>query len=209
MIAVGSWWSSRQYEVLTKVLALAWGVVLIVEWGAGLDASALLSTNIKMGLLWCYFRERAITAKLRSELATARSNKSEHSCASIIKNVNDDQKTASKGRLLSWNMLVGAAGIATTTVLVIAKLSVSGNSSGVPKTRVVIAASHLDSGVPLSLTNFAYVNAPDSVLAGYDYIRLKDAYVLLGHKLLAPIEYAHLIQWTNTDIVIEKLPIMP
>ena len=69
-------------------------------------------------------------------------------------------------------------------------------------TRVVVATTNLLTGAVLTTNNLASKRFPDSDLKTDDWVSPIDADILLGHRILKPINRSQVVEWHNTDIVI-------
>ena len=194
---------ARLIDRSPPVLACAWVAAVAVGWRVGMSAHELLGITLWIGLLWAYAREHADASRILREMDTiVRTNggvsETADRAAATFQATRRMGQTAR--HVSTWGMALVA--IAVGTGLVTALFVGRNVSPPASKTYVVVASGHIDAGTALSISNVAYARMSDSFLTGYAYVPLKDAYVLLGHRLLSSVDYAQLIQWTNTDVVI-------
>jgi len=97
-------------------------------------------------------------------------------------------------------------GIALVVFLVwasYATVSVYRKPHNIQTTQVIAAAEDLEAGTVLTKSNIGKTRLTHlCLLVDSDWVSSRDAEVLFGHKLLAPVKRLEPIKWHNTDIVI-------
>ena len=102
-------------------------------------------------------------------------------------------------KVLLW--IVGVPAVLFSGLVVWMVWDVFGDM-GEPRYTVVVAKTNLVAGAVLTTNNLASDELTCSELQTNDYVRRRNANILLGHQVLSAVERGELIEWRNTDIVI-------
>jgi DNA-directed RNA polymerase subunit RPC12/RpoP len=77
------------------------------------------------------------------------------------------------------------------------------------RVEVVVANTNLVTGVEMSRANLGSKKFRSSYMKTQDYVAVKDAKVVFGHRILAPVGFGEPITWHNTDIVVTNIVPQP